>query len=107
MKINNDQQIVNRLVANLNDMAVGEELTEFITWNLQDAIEHALVSYSKKDIEEESFLNSYIDGEGTTQTLKLYVEDTIHVELKLQLAEDEKHIAKVDSLNILQPAMNV
>lgn len=105
MKIKTDTHAIQTLITDLKMEFEGKAYSEQTLENIQDDIEHALVTYTKEDVEEERFLNLNVEQKREEQSLlRLFIQEDVHVTASLGLKEVDgfKKIGEVESIHVHQ-----
>lgn len=105
MKILNDEKIIQQTLIALDEQFTGDYYSETNRLDMQAVIEHALLTYTKEDIQAEAFLNPYFTGQYPDRLIQLFIEDTIFIELFIKTYKDEYGNERIDefqALNVLQ-----
>ena len=95
MKILNDEKVIQQTLIALDEQFTGDYYSETNRLDMQAVIEHALLTYTKEDIQAEAFLNPYFTGQYPDRLIQLFIKTY----------EDEDGNERIDNfqaLNVLQ-----
>lgn len=96
MEIKKGEAVIKELEAKLGETFVGHSLTEHSLEEIQDVIEHKLLSYSKKDIEEERFLQLSVNNYSKeTTSFCLFIENEIFITVTMTITVDGNDFTKI------------
>lgn len=103
MQIKTNPSTLDTVKDNLIVSFVGKPYTEGTMEAIQDALEHALVTYTPEDIRQKRFLNRHLMEHTNPKRLQLFVTTDIFIDVTFRTdsASGFKKISKIEDIKVL------